>query len=590
MPQASDDSPASTDPLLAALRAIELAPVPGGDGAITGKVLTFDGQPVPGVTVQLIPPFHERYVSPVAINSDNPDPWGALPGAVRKFVRYRLASRPTQCTGVTAADGAFRIDGLADVEHAVTAILEGFEFEYPGPANRVNRWRPGAEVLIHAVPTTEVSLRIEPMAGVEPHNLHVTHRNFAEGNSEMHLRNQEGGVWTVFVRPGVHLFTVWISDTNTPGKPALLRVEAGMGPQELTLKLEPVTRVSGRVTCSEGSPPGDTHVVCTPLEPGVAVKVQLLEAIRNRKNLARVNLGRYGFPGLAPGTYAMCVTIGGGVLEPQTVVHPGGSTAVDFSVSPPSAGECIVCVVKTHDGQPLVSPTFGVRARHNAPVRHFDAWELAPGEYRLTGIKGDVAPPAELVVEDRRRGKAVAPLNSLGPQRITIEFAQTALLLLRVQNWERTSKPGLYLEVRDDQDRVVASRGMDMHVDDFLSFSRVPIGAVRIDFSIRHGREVIPLSSQPATVVPDGTIAEVTPPKLYEVTITAPEGDPIMVKIEGEFGGKMIERGVLLANEPAKVGPFPAGRYTVKWRPRGAQEEKIDCFELPGQTSVNLAG
>jgi hypothetical protein len=582
-----NDPPPAADPLLAALRAIELAPLASGDGVITGKVQTLDGEPVAGVTVQLAPPPNQRNVNPWYRPGDNPDPWEALPGEVRDFVRYRLATRPPQLAAVTDSSGMFRISGLADMGYYLSASLEDFDFDY---RDGRNRYEPGADTLIWAIPAIEVRIRIEPVAGVDQDGLSVTHRVLSEGAWDRPLTNPVDGVWTARVRPGMHVFTAVINEPRTPGEPYLLHVKKDMPPQELTLKVGVVSRISGRVEFSEGKPMRGLYVVCVPLEPGVDMNVTLETAVRANQGRSTVTSeGLFNYPVMPPGDYAMALTFSGAVIDPRQVSHAVGGTVVNFSLSPPDPSECIVCVVSTHDGRALGSPYFRIRSLDGNRSSTCMAWEMAPGEYRITPPKNPPPLPAELFVQDGTRGSATVPLASLGPQRISVEFGPQSTLVLR---WGGSNQPdqrrNLTIALYDEQGRAVLTRSMGNWVGNIFALPNVPVGSLRMEISVGRGASGILLINQSVSVPVEGTIVELSPPPLYEVTITAPEGERTQLKLEGEFAGKSFTRTVYYNNRPTKISSLPAGRYTIRWRSRGTREDKTQYIDVPGAGTINL--
>jgi hypothetical protein len=79
-----------------------------------------------------------------------------------------------------------------------------------------------------------------------------------------------------------------------------------------------------------------------------------------------------------------------------------------------------------------------------------------------------------------------------------------------------------------------------------------------------------------------------SPPPLYEITVTAAEGERTQLKVEGEFAGKSFTRTAYYNNRPTKITSLPAGRYTIRWRPRGTREDKTQYIDVPGAGTINL--
>ncbi len=577
-----NDPPPGADPLLAALRAIGLAPTESGSGVIAGQVKTYEGEPVAGVAIQLLPPNPSQPFSLWRAPSASEEPWEKVTADTREFVRWRMSQRPPQLRALTDGNGNFRIGGLADLRYRVVAALDGYEFDYRSGQSH----KPDATLEILARPVMEVKLRINLPPGVELDDCRVAHRDLGSGNWDRDLPTPEGGVWTAQLQPGIHAFTARINDPRTPGPPSILHLKPGMGPQEITLELGEISSISGFVSTGDGGATSGLYVVCVPLDSGADAETTLENARRQGTNRRSVNHeGRYTFPVMKPGDYAIAAFFGDTYFQPQKLQHGGGTSTVNFTVEGPDASECIVCTISVHDGSPLVTPRFSFRSADGMRNTSTSAWKAGENQYRVLLPRNQLPTPQDLVVTDGRNGSGSVTLHSLTPQSVSVSLEPHATLALRIAG---TTHQNIYAMLSDVHGKVVYRRHLNNWVGDILSIGSVPPGVMKLELSIGSGRSALPLVSQQITVAPEGSIIDVALPELYEVTFNMPEGERTQIIIEGEQDGKAFTRQAYYNNRPTKVSSLPAGRYTAKWRPRGAREQKTQYFSLPGADTVEL--
>jgi hypothetical protein len=327
----------------------------------------------------------------------------------------------------------------------------------------------------------------------------------------------------------MHVFTARINDPRTPGEPVLLHLKPDMEPQELTLELGEVSSITGTVATGGGEAASTMYVVCVPIEAGKDFATDLLAA-RSSRNRRTINSeGKYTFPVMAPGSYAMAVNFGGEIFDTQQIEHTGGTTTVNFSAQGPDTSECIICTVQPHTGQALNSPRFNLRDASGAHRGTLSAWKSGPNEFRLKVPAKEPQLPVELEVSDGNNGSGYVTLHTLAPQRISVELGPRAVLVLRFPGWESPNRNQLYARLYDTEGRSVVRRSLRNWVGDMLSVGSVPPGVLKLELTAGSGSSAVPLLTQQITVDEQGSIIVLHPPELYSVTLKLPDGERTQV-------------------------------------------------------------
>ena len=150
--------------LAKALQEIPAPPIATGDGVITGKVQTPQGDPVAGVTVEARAEGEgivgDIFGEKEPLSEDE---------VVRRFVHWYRTSWTPRAKTVTDKDGIFALERLADGKYHLTAECEGYEVS----DNTFEGHRPGASVTLVAHQLVEIRVDVVWPDGTRPERAQI---------------------------------------------------------------------------------------------------------------------------------------------------------------------------------------------------------------------------------------------------------------------------------------------------------------------------------------------------------------------------------------------------------------------------------
>ncbi|MBI4605664.1 MAG: carboxypeptidase regulatory-like domain-containing protein [Planctomycetes bacterium] len=286
-----------------ALAALPLLQDERGEGAITGSVRTEAGRPVAGVRVEAT---RERpgggTQEPPAVDAGS---LGGLEGELLELVARRRWTEATTREARTGADGAFRLEGLADAAYSVRASLEGYEIE-PASGVDAGRVRPGEAIAFVAREVVRVPVQVLLPGGGEPERAAIA------------VTRQSAAAWRSFRRdwrpadPAVLLHPDWHELRALGGEahelasePVEVEVRAGEAPALVTLQLEARPGIQGRVVFPEGEEVDMVDVAAIPRASGTTADFKEFAGGGLGCAARRSEGYRYSFPDLPPGRYLL---------------------------------------------------------------------------------------------------------------------------------------------------------------------------------------------------------------------------------------------------------------------------------------------
>ena len=595
---------AALEPIRRALGEVAPPEVPTGTGVVTGTVKTTDGAPLPGVEITLVPREKEERAPAWAWRGDGKAP--DLPSAVKDFVDRFRRIEATRRTTTTGADGAYRAEGLADLEYGVSATLAGWQIRSDGSS----RAKPDGKVDFRAQAVSRVEFAVTLPDGTEPAGASLVGQRIDQpgGPAILHLEARPADDPPRARDLGDH--RVRRRERRAPDGGAGPGV--GRGGRRAADGATRPRRPDG--PAREGRlPEGGAarggmrgSIAIAPVPPGRGADPALLagsgQSQRSWSRDGGSDAQVATFPDLPPGRYLVGLSRDWGAAPTVTKeVDVGtGATDVTLDVPPLRRDEYVVVRVLGPDGKPIPNARVmggftGPSGASSGPVEVIDRedgskWALhhhadaMPAEATAGAVSWWLEAWAEGYgkkrSEYRRDGAASVDFrfDEPGTIEVTVAGASSGASAgrFRVGVTGGAEEAMYYVHDRGtrDENRVDASgrariRGVQPGEYDLLLFLSGEMTGL--------GGEV---ARQKVTVRSGTTEARMTVPPLYEVTIEGLQGTGWVTRREQ---GRRFQRSLrATADGRAVVDGLPAGEY------QAGSGDRRATFRVPGATTVRL--
>ena len=344
------DSSASSTPVSAlavALAELPQLPVAEGFGTIRGTVLSGDGSPVAGVTVEASP-RKSMYPKQQEAGDD-------LERVKQYAQRLSLAERLSG-KAETADDGSYTlIDLQGDGAYRVTATKDGWTIHSVHDAGKV---QPDAVVDFKAARVTAVPIDVVFADGSEVTSARVIAKmsggrggsayssiNWTPTNREIKL---QAGSYTVSAKD--------TDDLDTVSEHYDIVVTSGQAAEPVRIVLKTQPGIKGRVEFPEGEVAENAIVRWARSRDGSPVEAAKLRDSRGDDHVSSYNKYAFKAENLTPGTYTIGVQRdwGGPVVGLQTIVVGDALVSdVVLSMPPLNRNEYIVFNVRGPNGESI---------------------------------------------------------------------------------------------------------------------------------------------------------------------------------------------------------------------------------------------
>lgn len=343
-----------------------------GAGVLRATVETFSGEPLPDVTVVIVPRSTTRSWRDASSTSGAP-PDRAVETALEREARRRLEDAQGERVARTGLDGVAQFDALPDATWEIDAYAEGWtvrpRFE------RLSRVPTGATVAFVADPLAAVRVEVVDRAGQPVDEAVVQVREFGQATEVETVFRWRPGDDRVHLAAGDYEFEAFDGVVAALGSRQVLAAASASAAERVKL-LDVAGERSVRLVLAAGNgiwghvsferPPGSNawpRIALLPL--GDDVDPESITDLGTVEPIALDGGTVYGFDGVEPGRYLLAVTVawGGEVVGRSVVDFAGGLLRHDFAVT---AGEgaddrLLRFQVLTPDGAPVASIQWGVR-------------------------------------------------------------------------------------------------------------------------------------------------------------------------------------------------------------------------------------
>lgn len=365
--------------LRTALAALPVPGAPPGTGEIRGRVVDANGEPLGGVHVRAQP--EPSWISGPDVGAPDASPGGRLDRLLAALDRLR-AEQAARASVVTAADGTYRISGLAARPYVIRGWKAGYDVRAlltPSPMG----WgvRPDAEVDLQASPAETVTLAVRYADGQVPESavVRITDstgsregiQHVAWSAASPTIRLVHGG-YTLQAFGGCALHHRWSGQDHwtADSKSGVVRVGVAPGTpaQPVVVTLLPRGGLRVHLRATSDAEEFDVRVFAKRVEPGAEADSRARWA-SPMLGVRDAGVGRESFYDLEPGRYRVGVfrawpaetPDAEGEFEVGTAV-----TVVELALPPAKAVAQIEVRALDGAGAPIANARFMVHTRRSS--------------------------------------------------------------------------------------------------------------------------------------------------------------------------------------------------------------------------------
>ncbi|MEM8884181.1 MAG: hypothetical protein AAGD14_08945 [Planctomycetota bacterium] len=546
--------------LISALASVEPLPPVAGDGVITIRVESPEGEPVSGVTVRVTP---------------NDYPWNRSPDRtpadyVRDLARNARWRHESSRVAVTDAEGIARLTGIGEGEYYVRAELAGHEIRIKGQGRH---FRAGESGVYVATPVGEIEVRVVMPDGSKAERASIRAENGRAGRSwnwSLSARRKAlaPGRYTLSAESGA-----W---KQLRAKGVSVEVRPGKVPAVATLHLKSTRGIAGRIEPALEAGPNslDLHLVAA---SGDGIP-SLRDAQRNGRNVSVFSMfGQYKFMDLERGDYHLLLASDDDLAP---LAHARVQVADDFvvrnfGVADVASSALLTVEVYAPDGSPAEGVRFDGHHRDDegreTRSRPFVLVD-APGRYRVQHPwpAGRTDGRGTLTLTHKKFATRFVAYTLPRVDAAVVRYRAMRLVRLQVEGFEGSGYEGeilAFMEQPQDPEAVRSDfrwTGGNYVRDDGSWAWTAEEGEYQIRLYPRAG--LWALAHTNVQVGPDGATARMAFPKLHTVRVEVDQ--PIQrVDVERIKGGRQALAGSVRLDDEMRAFPLrglPAGTYRIR--------------------------
>jgi hypothetical protein len=412
-------------------RLLESVPVPeaAGTGRIFGRVVTPELHPVAGVLIRAMAnrlPGHDD-AGTAAGDRD-------LEAEIRDVVRLHRWQAVTRRETKTDAQGRYGFTGLADCTYCIRASCHGYVLF----SEQKDAWksvRPGQQLDFIACAAVLVSVSVLSPEGLPLPSCTVRVRCGSSSRTVPWSRDAP----EIALTAGVNNLQATTPE-GLASRAVTVEVKPGDRPAPVTLRLEPMIGIQGRVVVGEEEDPDDLYVWLVPVKQGVVPGGLEVAKIGRRLEVSAEQHFAYRFDGLEPGLHALGVGRGFDTADHVESVTIGeGRTTKDVHLPPPDPREYVHVTVLGPSGEPLTGVRVNARAEGPTGGRS-ESYVSVPGKKGAVWIRhspkveDDPGQPRHFVfAESPTYGRVEREYRPGEDRSVTLRFEAPAVLKVVLQ-------------------------------------------------------------------------------------------------------------------------------------------------------------
>ncbi len=561
------------------------SPVPEfetGDGVITGTVKTMAGEPIAGVRIVA----RRRGLTGTSWSEEL-----TLAEKIRRTIKQHHFGEQTTRETMSGSDGTFRLTGLTDAGHRLSATADGY-----GISSRGNTYdvRPGATVTYLATPVCQAEFDILMPDGT------------TASSAMLEIKGPRGTIkygW----RPGLTVTAPGgkcrIQATGPDGICVSESVEVtyvtGAMPDKLTLRLRPRPGIHGTVTFADEVPSRGVTVALSPVHGSAEPDPSILSRPFRSVRLHGHDGYDYAMADVGPGTYLIGVLIDREPVVTDTVVVTDGPVERNLVVPAPDPSEVVYVRVLGPDGKPLEQVTLSTAYRSGRRSRSGggQSVRMPDGRWRVRRQQDEDDEETDgdghhyLSARSRSLGLTEVEYVPGKDREITIRFEVPGTLEVTISGYAGSGYEGIVrvLLQHPAEGRRTSGVGADVKMgnDGKTIIGPVVPGAYEIVLTAQQGdRGTSEVARYPVVVAAGENQKTIGMPRLYTLTVIA-EGK----YAKKRFGLNSKESSLRVWGKRPKDGKLvfralPAGTYSVQLE--NDMSGGMMTVRVPGQTTVRF--
>lgn len=555
--------PVGDSPLARAIRGIPLPEVARGTGTITGRVKRDDGRPLPGVTIRAIlreELQHDR-------TNGLPPPLD-VEAEVRRLIdqirRYEL----NKVDAVTAADGTYRLEGLADGRYGLQTYATGYRIRPDGRG--FHDLAPGATADFTAEAVVDVEFRVLLPDGTAPPTAMIRLKSGRRDGRQGWRREAP----SFSLEPSDYICSATTDDALYTSDEVPVEVREGAPPPSpIVLRLRGRPGICGTVALAPEIPFRRATVWAlaftgdTPPDPQSLPKP-------GSKDTSATSDSPYQLLDLPPGRYLVGAGIANHVYASRVVEVADRTETCDFRIDAIDPATVIVARVLGPTGDPANDVHFGTGYRVNGSsvsgggtsARRPDGSYLV---FRTSHGLEDGGTYFLRAKSDQYGEKEVEYRK--GDAEVVIRFAEPAMLDVLVAGFtesEHAAKLAVDIVPASATPGPFGSHQATPDRDGCVRFGPIESGDYDLLLFVRpNAWGIFVAAKRPVTLAPGTNTLSVPMPTLHTLVVSDPDGKQgagLTLTPEGATAGMARVRVALDSSLSARFESLPEGAYQLQ--------------------------
>lgn len=438
-----------------ALSSIRVPRTERGDGTITGRVLTADGEPLSGVVIRAglrgKPDPSRRHR-----RGKGPPEDQEIEEYVRERVKQYLSGLESRREARSDAEGNYTISGISkdpEDRYYVNGYCRGFEFQQTPYVRDI---RDGATVNFTAKSIHTIPCHVYLPDGTMPEKASI---NVRTGN------RSRGYTWyldtpELQLDPGDHQLQATGGENNIyRSEEVSVSVVKGEIPSSLEIRMKDEPGVCGKIEF----PPGETNlrlqVALLKLSEGAETKPDRLLR-EGRKASVYGSRQNYVFRDIGAGTYLLGLIFNRQIVIDQRTVQVGKAMITeDFTMPAPDDSQFLMLRILSPKGTPVAGVNFSVGYRSESFNGSSGSryQQMPDGRWRVFhyAVKEEQKKPGGtwfVTARSQTLGSKTVEYDATNTKDLTIRFEEPAKLTVTVAGYRGSGMEGkIRLEVRPAQ-------------------------------------------------------------------------------------------------------------------------------------------
>jgi len=530
-----------------------------GTGTVTGTVRDPAGKPVPGVVVTAMTDAQPVSLSVARRRArQKPHLDRDLADVAQDAIQSELWRRYARVTATTGPSGRFKLDGLMDSGHTLTAYHASYDVQ-PLAQNR-RRVVPDAVFDFLARPVVEVQVEVRMPDDTLAENAWLSWDGEHGRGGEAWLK-EDGKV-----RLPAGDCTIKATTTLPDPMESEEVVRSAHDTGVLVLQLEGRRILTARLALPEGLVLPGTVEYRLRLVDREEIEPESLLKDQSQRHARSPSPGRAQWFDLEPGSYLIAAFLNKRRLIAHAIAEVGeAASEIELPMEAPERGTYVTVRLLGPDGGPVPGHSSFRIIPEGEKAQRVDALQLDDGAWIVFVDTFDDAASdnATMRVGTRDYGGAVEPFRLRGGGTLTFRFGKAAKLSLKIDNYADSGAKGavfaaLIGEIGADAWRLVKPDGS-------ADLGSVQPGPYALQLFIRRQNRNWPIVQRRINLRAGDEEIRIPMPTLHELQVrwTARGRPRVTLVCNDERIGQLRRTGTLNGNRRATFTELAAGTYQI---------------------------